>query len=154
MLNLRKSSKFRFLLVMVGIFLFSASTFAQRVIEMDGTDRMKFTVEQIDAKPGEEITVKLHVISQLPAVAMGHNFALLKQGVDGRAFSQSSSMHKDNEYIDPDKENDVIAHTKMGHGGETVEVTFKAPEKSGDYEYVCTFPGHYVSGMKGTLTVK
>lgn len=153
MLNLKKS-KLQLFLVMVGAFLFSATTFAQQVIEMDGTDRMKFTVEQITAKPGEKITVKLKVVTNLPAVAMSHNFALLEQGVDGKAFSRASAKHKDNEYIDPSMENKVIAHTKMGAGGETVEVTFNAPKKAGDYEYVCTFPGHYNSGMKGTLTVK
>lgn len=154
MLNLKKSLKFQFLLLMVGAFLISATTFAQQVIEMDGTDRMVFTVEQITAKPGEKITVKLHVVTKLPAVAMSHNFALLKQGVDGKAFSQASARHKDNEYIDPAQEDSVIAHTKMGSGGETVEVTFDAPKNAGDYEYVCTFPGHYNSGMKGILTVK
>jgi len=152
--NYKKTSKISFLLMLFGVLLFSSSTFAQRVIEMTGTDRMKFTIEQIEAKPGEQITVKLYVDSKLPAAAMGHNFVLLKQGVDARAYSNASARHRNNEYLDPDRMNDVLAHTKMGSGGETVEVTFNAPDKAGDYEYVCTFPGHYVSGMKGTLTVK
>jgi plastocyanin len=37
--------------------------------------------------------------------------------------------------------------------GETSEVTFKAPATPGSYTYLCSFPGHYAMGMKGTLTV-
>lgn len=147
-------SKISVLFVMICAFMFSANTFAQRVITMKGTDKMKFDVTTITAKPGEEITIKLTTDSKLPAAAMSHNFVLLKQGVDARAFSISSAAHKANDYIDPAKEGDVLAHTKMGSGGQTVEITFKVPTQPGDYEYVCTFPGHYVSGMKGTLTVK
>lgn len=154
MLNFRKISNLPVLFMMVCAFLFSVNTFAQQTIDMKGTDKMRFSVEEIAAKPGEEITVKLTTDSNLPAVAMSHNFVLLNQGVDAKAFSMASAKYKDNDYIDPAKESDVIAHTKMASGGQTVEVTFKAPSKAGEYEYVCTFPGHYISKMKGILTVK
>jgi plastocyanin len=39
-------------------------------------------------------------------------------------------------------------------GGETGSVTFKIPEKKGEYEYVCTFRAHYQAGMKGKLIVE
>jgi azurin len=32
-------------------------------------------------------------------------------------------------------------------------IRFKAPKKSGEYPYVCTFPGHWVI-MKGVMKVK
>jgi azurin len=48
----------------------------------------------------------------------------------------------------------VLASTKMAGGGETVEVTFTAPKEPGEYLYICTFPGHYLAGMKGVLVVK
>jgi azurin len=48
----------------------------------------------------------------------------------------------------------IIAHTGLVAGGESDTVTFTAPEEPGDYEYICTFPGHFAAGMKGTLTVK
>ena len=47
-----------------------------------------------------------------------------------------------------------IALRQLEAGGETDEVTFTAPEEPGDYEYICTFPGHLAAGMKGTLTVE
>ncbi len=150
----KKMSRISVLFVMVCAFLFSTNTFAQKTVEITGTDKMKFDVTEITAKPGEEITIKLTTDSKLPAAAMSHNVVVLDQGVDARAFSIASASHKDNDYIDPAQEGDVIAHTKLAAGGETVEVTFKAPSKAGDYEYVCTFPGHYVSGMKGVLKVQ
>ena len=35
----------------------------------------------------------------------------------------------------------------------TAAASFAAPA-AGSYVFLCTFPGHYVAGMKGTLTVK
>jgi plastocyanin len=32
--------------------------------------------------------------------------------------------------------------------------SFGAPAKPGSYTYLCTFPGHFVAGMKGVLVVK
>lgn len=38
----------------------------------------------------------------------------------------------------------------MSDLGETVSVTFTAPEERGEYGYVCTFPGHRAP-MQGTM---
>ncbi|GBD08936.1 Auracyanin-A [Candidatus Thermoflexus japonica] len=38
--------------------------------------------------------------------------------------------------------------------GQKVNVSLKAPEKPGTYQYVCTVPGHKEGGMVGTLTVQ
>ncbi len=144
-----------------------------RTIEMVGIDRMKFVVEgdedgistgdamgdyvlleSITAEPGEEIRIRLTTESDLPASAMAHNFVLLVMDADATAFANAAARAKDNEYIPADMEDQIIAHTDMAAGGETVEVTFTAPEESGDYEYICSFPGHYSGGMAGTLTVE
>ena len=58
------------------------------------------------------------------------------------------------DYIPADKKADVLASTKLAGPNETVEVSFKAPAKPGSYPFMCTFPGHYAAGMKGTLVVK
>ncbi|MDX1586785.1 MAG: SDR family oxidoreductase, partial [Balneolaceae bacterium] len=47
-----------------------------------------------------------------------------------------------------------FVQTDMVGGGETTEVTFNAPEEAGDYEYLCSFPGHFAAGMKGILSVQ
>lgn len=147
-----------------------------RTIELIGVDQMKFVVaesaegvytsdtltasgnqymvvDSIAASPGEELRVELTNVSSLPASAMSHNFALLEKGTDARAFANASAKAKDNEYIDPDMEDNVIAYTEMLGGDETDSVTFTAPEETGAYDYLCSFPGHFSGGMKGKLIV-
>lgn len=125
-----------------------------KVIEIDGNDQMEFSVTDIEAQPGQPVTVKLTTISDFPKTAMAHNFVLLKSGADATAVANASAAASSSEYIAPEMEDKILAYTGLAGGGETVEVTFTVPEKPGDYEYICTFPGHYAGGMKGTLTVK
>lgn len=125
-----------------------------RIIEIEGTDQMKFTRTQITATPGETITIKLATVSKLPKTVMAHNFVLLKKGTDLENFVNKSVMARDNSYIAPELEGQVIAMTDLAGGGETVEVTFTVPEEKGNYTFICSFPGHFLAGMKGTLTVE
>lgn len=145
-------------LVMLSIFFLfiSANVLAQsaKVVAIKGTDQLKFSVESIQATPGQKITVKLTNESKFPATAMSHNFVLLKESVDAEAFDKAGMKHADNGYMDPKLKDQIIAHTSMAGGGQTVEVTFNAPKKPGKYMYICTFPGHFGAGMKGILTVK
>ena len=53
----------------------------------------------------------------------------------------------------PDREKEIIAYTGMAGPDETVTVEFTVPEIPGKYEYICTFPGHYLAGMKGILII-
>lgn len=131
-----------------------SSAMAQRTIEIVGTDNMKFDVTTIEATPGEEITIKLTTKSQIPKQAMAHNVVILDKDIDVNAFANASARARDNEYLAPDYEEQIVAATGLAGGGETVEVTFTVPEEKGDYEYICSFPGHYAAGMKGVLTVK
>ena len=49
---------------------------------------------------------------------------------------------------------EVVAATALAGPGETVDVTFKVPAAAGSYPFICSFPGHFTAGMKGTLVVK
>lgn len=131
-----------------------SSAMAQKTIKIVGTDHMKFDVTTIEAIPGEEITIKLTAESQLPKQAMAHNVVVLDQGTDVDAFANASARARENQYLAPDYKDAIIAATDLAGGGETVEVTFTVPEEEGDYEFICSFPGHYTAGMKGVLTVK
>jgi azurin len=155
MKTLKNISKLTFTLFAALLFA-STQAFAQdaKVIEMEGTNTLKFSKTEITASPGQKITVKLTTVSKLPAQAMAHNFVLLKQSADATTVAQTSAKYADNKYIAPEMEDQIIAYTGMAGGGETVEVTFTAPDEPGIYTYVCTFPGHFLAGMKGTLTVE
>ena len=125
-----------------------------RIVEIVGTDDMKFSVTNIDAKPGEQIRVRLITKSAMPKVAMAHNFVLLKKGVSQVKFVTASATARENDFIAPDLKDQVVAFTPLAGGGETVETVFKVPAETGEYPYVCSFPGHFQAGMRGTLTVK
>ena len=119
---------------------------------INGTDQMTFDVKEIRVKPGQRVNVTLHHSGSLPKTAMGHNFVLLKKGVDLPTFAEKAMEAADNQYI-PKGSKDIIAYTDLIGGGETTSVSFEAPTEAGTYEYICSFPGHYAM-MKGSLIVE
>jgi azurin len=127
---------------------------APRVVQIQTGDNMKFTPAAITAAPGESITVVLKHTGQMPKMAMGHNFVLLKKASDAKGVVDKCASARDTEFVAADVKPQLLAYTKLVGPGETVEVTFTAPKQPGDYLFVCTFPGHFAMGMKGTLTVK
>lgn len=146
-----------------------------RTIDIIGIDQMKFVVKDsakgitvgepvgpndllqlkgITAKPGEKLRIRLTTKSDLPATAMSHNWVLLTLNADVQAFANAAIKAKGNDYIPSGMTDQVVAQTGLAAGGETTEVTFTVPEKPGEYEFICTFPGHFAAGMRGVLTVK
>jgi len=123
-----------------------------RVIELTANDTMKFNVTALEAKAGEDLKVVLTNIGTIPKEAMGHNFVLLKPGSDVAAFSAAAAMAKDKDYIPDALKDEVIVHTAtLGPRKSDETPVFKLTP--GEYPYLCSFPGHFVT-MKGTLTVK
>jgi len=141
-------------LMMFAVLSVSAFAAQAKTVEIEGKNSLRFSKEAITAKPGEEITVKLSNNSKLPAAAMAHNWVLIKQDADAQKLDEAASSAKANDYIPKDMSDQIIAHTGLVGGGESDSVTFKAPTEPGEYTYICTFPGHFAAGMKGTLTVK
>jgi len=127
---------------------------APRVVAITATDAMKYSVATIDAKPGEKLTIKLTGQGAIPKAAMAHNFVLLAAKADVSAFAQAALTAAATGYIPATLKAQVLASTGLAGNGETVEVTFDAPKAPGVYTFICTFPGHFLAGMKGTLTVK
>lgn len=124
-----------------------------RTVEIVGTDDMKFSLANITAKAGEQLRVRLVAKGTMPKVAMAHNFVLLQKGASLVKFVTAGATARATDFIPPDMKSQVIAATSLAGPGETVEVTFKVPA-AGEYPFLCTFPGHFQAGMKGTLTVK
>jgi len=124
-----------------------------RVIEITGNDQMKFSVTAIEVKVGEEIKVVLKNVGTLPKQAMGHNWILLKMGSDAAAFSAAAVAALDKDYIPDSHKDQVIVHTKLLGPNETEAVTFKLTA-AGEYPFLCSFPAHFMVGMKGVITAK
>jgi azurin len=127
---------------------------AARTIEITGTEQVKFDKTEIDAKAGETLHVVLKSVGAMPKAVMAHNFVLVKPDTDIAKFNAAAFNARETDFIPPDMKGSVIANTGIAGGGETVEVTFKAPAKPGRYTYFCSFPGHYALGMRGVLVVK
>lgn len=155
----------------------SASQEQARTINIIGIDKLKFVVAEkntglktgeeitvngntyyllkgINALTGEELTINLKTISNMQASAMSHNWLLLEMGSDPEAFTKASLQAKNNDYVAKEVEDQVITDTGLVPGGESASITFNAPNQPGEYDYICTFPGHFTAGMRGTLSVK
>jgi azurin len=132
----------------------AAAPAGPREIEITGGDTMKYSVTSIEARPGEDIKVVLTNIGTQPKEVMGHDWVLLKAGVDVAAFDAAALNSKDTGYIPAALADEIIAKIDLLGPRKSGEVEFTAPTVPGDYNFLCTFPAHYQAGMRGVLTVK
>ncbi len=123
-------------------------------IELTAGDAMKYNLNRIDAKPGQEIKIILTNIGTMPKVAMAHNFVLLQNGVDPKAFADAAATAIATDYIPAALADKVLAKTKLLGPKQTDEITLTAPMEPGEYTYLCSFPAHFLTGMKGVLVVQ
>ena len=107
---------------------------------LNSNDQMKFDKKIIKVNSSEKVTLTLNHTGRFPVSSMGHNFVLLKKGVDVNNYALKAAGARNSEYI-PDGDNE-LAYTKMLGGGESDTITFDAPEP-GTYIFICSFPGHY-----------
>lgn len=125
-----------------------------RQVEITGNDTMKFSVTEIRSKPGETLTVTLRNVGTMPKFSMGHNWVLLKKGVNADEFVAEAANAPTTDYIPKSRESDILAHTKLLGPKESDSVTFNAPPEPGRYVFLCSFPGHFQVGMRGELIVE
>ncbi len=114
---------------------------------------LEYKETEFTVAPGE--TVKIVFENTASSPSMLHNVVFLNteptKEVLWRVGEAGVEAGEENEYVPDDSA--VLAYTSMAEPGETVSVTFTVPDETGDYGYVCTFPGHYVS-MYGTMKVQ
>ncbi|MBK1833252.1 PVC-type heme-binding CxxCH protein [Roseibacillus ishigakijimensis] len=114
-------------------------------------DQLKFAEETVTVEAGVPLELRFHNIDGLQHnVVIGTPGSLEKigNGVD-TLLADPTAMSRD--WI-PDME-EVLFHTPMADGEETVVVRFRVPSEPGRYPYLCTVPGHW-RVMKGYLVVK
>jgi azurin len=132
----------------------AATPAAPAVIEITANDSMKFNLTRFEVAAGQEVKIVLTNMGSMPKVAMGHNLVLLKKDADVKGFADAAVMAAATEYIPAAKADQMIAHTKLLGPKQTDEITFKAPAEAGEYPFICSFPAHFLSGMKGVMVVK
>jgi azurin len=109
---------------------------------------MTFDKKELSVPAGAEVhlTFKNNATSSV----LGHNWVLVNPGAEASVAAAGLKLGESAGYLDV-RDHDVLANTPLAKPGETVDVTFTAPD-AGKYTYICTFPGHYMM-MKGVLTV-
>jgi azurin len=140
-------------IALLGLAAIAAAQPAARTIEVQVGDNMRFTPAAIDAKAGERLHIVLKNTGAIPRRAMAHNLVLLKKGTNPKSFVDKCANARASDFIVAEVKDQILAATGLVGGGETSDATFTAPS-AGDYDFVCTFPGHFNLGMRGKLTVK
>ena len=150
------------IIVLVFTILFHAAIFANAEKKADaqeftisGNDTMQFDVKNFEVTAGIKVKIVFKNSGKLPKIAMGHNLVILKEGISAIAFggkALQAGANATNALPDSVK-GDVLAYTKLLGPGESEIINFKAPEKPGLFQFVCTFPGHYAM-MRGIMVVK
>ncbi|WP_089321352.1 PVC-type heme-binding CxxCH protein [Pontibacter ummariensis] len=113
-------------------------------------NEMKYNLKDFTVEAGRPV----EIIFENPDF-MQHNLVITKPGAletVGAAADKLASAKNgaDLQYVPQMPE--VLFNTKLVNPEETVKLTFTAPDKTGDYPYVCTFPGHWRI-MNGTMKV-
>ena len=132
----------------------SAATPAVATFDVTANDTMKYSLTRLEVKAGQDVKITLTNVGNMPKAAMGHNLVLLKKDADAKAYVDAAIGAMATDYLPAALSDQVIIHTKLLGPKQSEEIAFKAPTVPGEYPFVCTFPAHYLSGMKGVLVVQ
>ncbi|MFB6279945.1 MAG: plastocyanin/azurin family copper-binding protein [Salinibacter sp.] len=112
-------------------------------------NKMAYATTEVTVQAGRQVTIVFENTATSPA--MQHNVVVLNTAEDEAVKRVGQAAISASNYVPDDPA--VLAATDIAKPGETTEVTFTAPDTPGEYTYVCTYPGHYVS-MQGTMIVE
>lgn len=118
---------------------------------LEGNDAMKFDKNLFRVKAGENVELTFKNAGSMPKESMGHNVVILKPGTDLATFGGEAAAAKSDEYVPKSALSSVIAHTKLLGPGETDKITFTL--EKGNYDFICSFPGHY-GVMQGKIVAE
>lgn len=141
-------------LVAATVFTAAAQAPRARTVELEVGDNMRFVPAVIEARPGERLRVVLKGVGKIPRESMAHNFVLLRKGTNPRSFAERATPSRETLAVSAAAKTQALAVTEFVGPGQTAEVSFEAPAQSGEYPFLCTFPGHVNLGMRGQLVVK
>ncbi len=110
-----------------------------KTINMSMSDRMRFSPDTLKVKVGDSLRIKLANKGQLK-----HEFVL---GTQASLDEHAELMKK---FPNMEHEEPYMAHVEPGNDG---EIVWKFTQK-GMFAFGCLIPGHYDTGMKGTVMVE
>jgi putative membrane-bound dehydrogenase-like protein len=112
--------------------------------------QMKFSLPDFTVKPGQLVRLTLTNPDE-----MQHNMVIVRPGTLQAVGALADAMAAtpdaaERSYVPPTP--DVMWFTKLVDPGKSFTIEFTAPRQTGDYPYICTFPGHWRI-MQGTMKV-
>jgi azurin len=112
-------------------------------------ERLMYDVKELNLKAGKKIKLTFANPDFMP-----HNLLIVKPGKADDVAAKALALGAkgfDVGFI-PESPDIIWASKLLDHGKEEV-IEFTAPTAPGDYQYVCTFPGHSLI-MRGVMKVK
>lgn len=119
-----------------------------RTIVIGTEPGLKFDKEEITVKAGSRIKLLFNNNDD-----MLHNLVITKPGAADRVGEAAMGLGLNGEKLAfVPAVSDVLFHTRLLGPAEKETIYFTAPAQPGTYQYVCTYPGHYLL-MRGVLKV-
>ncbi len=116
-------------------------------------EQLRFDTTKIEVRAGKQFEVIFENDDVMP-----HNLAIVPPGKHMEIGMAAMTMTPDKldkqgrAFLPAKHEKEILAATKLLEPGQKETIKLKAPGQPGEYEFVCTFPGHAVL-MWGTLSV-
>lgn len=113
-------------------------------------NEMKYDLSEFVVKAGEIVTLVFENND-----FMQHNLLILAQGSMEKVGAAADKLAQDTNAADKNyipRMPEILHATDLVNPNEKVTLTFTAPDKPGEYPYVCTFPGHWRI-MQGLMKV-
>lgn len=112
-------------------------------VATDPSGALQFQQTELEAAAGQPFSVQFENPSPLQ-----HNWVLVEPGQEDAVAAAGAATNGNVQGAAG-----VIAAGNVLNGGESEAIDVRAVE-AGAYSYICTVPGHYTAGMRGTLTVR
>ena len=117
-------------------------------------EQLRFDTNRIVVAAGKQTEIIFENDDVMP-----HNLLIVDNGarqpIGMKAMTMAPNPDKQGRLYVPDDKNiakQIHVATKMLEAGQTERLQFKAPNKEGEFEFVCTFPGHFMT-MGGKVIV-
>lgn len=111
-------------------------------------EQLKYDIKEFEVKAGKKLKVHFKNSDYVP-----HNLVFVKPGAAngvGEAAMTLGEQGFAKQWI-PDDDR-ILAHSKLIDFGQQEILEFEAPKEPGEYQFVCTFPGHHFI-MRGVMKV-
>lgn len=113
---------------------------ADRMVEIEMSDELRFVPDEVEVAEGETITFRLHNAGKIP-----HDFTIGDAATQDEHDAEMADM--DSEMMRDHGDGNAVTIAP----GETEELTWHFTEVEGVL-FGCHIPGHYDAGMRGTFT--